>query len=167
MKLMWLLWRSGFMVSHKTNSTANTFGPCGNRPWKSLRVGLLLPLPIPTPCDVHQYEACGPCRRPVYRHICMIASRIVLRRLACQMASVVKLWLTRFAIHIFWCPSVVVGVLKELNFMRQVPLLFKPVCGFCTWGLGELAVGILLALQLRSLGPTFAIAGPMPLLLHK
>ena len=59
-----------------------------------------------------------------------------------------------------WCA-------ERVNIMGQVPLLFKPVCGFCIWGLGELAVGILLALQLRSLGPTFAIAGPMPLLPHE
>ena len=59
-----------------------------------------------------------------------------------------------------------VVVLNELNFMKQASLLFRPVCGFSTWGLGELASGILLALQLRSLGATFAIAGPMPFLLH-
>ena len=61
MRRMWLLWRSGFMVSHNASSTANTFGPRGNRPWKFLRIGLLLPLPVLMPCDAYQYEACGSC----------------------------------------------------------------------------------------------------------
>ena len=71
MKLMWPLWHSGFMVSHKTNSTANTFGPCGNRPWKSPRVGPLPPLPVLTPRGVHQYESCGlPASSvPTYLHV--------------------------------------------------------------------------------------------------
>ena len=50
----------------------------------------------------------------------------------------------------FWCHPVAIVVMNELNIMRQVSWLFRPVCGFTTWGLGELAVGTLLALQLRS-----------------
>ena len=74
MRLMWPLWRSGFMVSHNASSTANTFGPCGNRPWKSLRVGLPLLSPVLTPRGLHQYEPFGSCRWLVHRYICMFAS---------------------------------------------------------------------------------------------
>ena len=90
---------------------------------------------------------------------------LFLRRLACPNGECGELVPEEVCESYLVAPCAVV-VLKELNTTRQVSLLFKLVCGFIPWGLGVLASGILLALQLRSRGPTFAIAGPMPLLLH-
>ena len=90
---------------------------------------------------------------------------LFLRRLACPNCECGELVPEEVRESYLVAPCVVV-VLKEVNTTRQVSLLFRLVCGFSTWGLGELVSGTLLALQLRSRGPTFAIAGPMPFVLH-